>query len=160
MKSAVFASLVLIAGAGVLVSCGQGTSAGDAAVEKPTAGLAASNARLYLAPVKGNPAAVYFDLANGSAKDWMISKAALAGASSTMLHTVGGAGNDGGMGMVAQVPLKKGETARFEPGKLHVMVMDPPADLTPGAITTLTLRFAGGDEFSFPVEVKAAGEER
>ena len=158
MKSRLFTGIAAALALGAVSACG--SSAPAPAADTPSADLVVSNARLMLAPVKGNPAAAYFDIANKGGKDWMINDAAFAGASSAMLHTVGGANMGGGMGEVLQVPVRQGETVHFEPGHLHVMVMDPPAGLAPGGKGQLTLKFLGGDALSFPVEVKAPGDER
>jgi copper(I)-binding protein len=158
MKPGIFTALALAAATLGLGACGSSPAPAEAA--KPADTLSVANGRLVLAPVKGNPAAAYFDITNKGSKDWLIHSASLAGAQSTMLHTVGGPGNGGGMGEMLQIPVKAGETVKFEPGALHVMVMDPPADLAPGGKSELTLRFPGGDSISFPVEVKAAGDER
>ena len=158
MRTAIFAAVVLATASIGLDAC---DSSPPAAVDTgPAASLNVSNAYLALAPVKGNPAAVYFDVTNKSGKDWVIHSASLAGAQSTMLHTVGGPGMGGGMGDIPQVMVKQSETVKFEPGGLHVMVMDPPATLAPGDKTELTLRFPGGDTIKVPVEVKAAGDAR
>ncbi len=156
MKSGILSAVALATAC--LSACG--SSAPPPAEASPSSDLAASNARLFLAPVKGNAAAVYFDIANKGQTTWSIQGASLKGAQMTMLHTVGGPNMNGGMGEVLQVLVHPGETVHFEPGKLHVMVMDPPADLTRGAKSELTLNFLGGDKMSFPVEVKAAGDAR
>ena len=155
MKKGILAATLGAATLG-LGACGSAPPPPAAAT--PASSLTVSNARLVLSAVKGNPAAAYFDIANKSGKDWMIHTASLQGAQMTMLHTVGGPNNNGGMGEVLQVPVKQGETVHFEPGKLHVMVMDPPASLKPGDTTQLTLSFPGGDTMTFPLAVRAAGD--
>lgn len=158
MKSGIWTALALACSTAGLAGCGGSKPAPPAAT--PASSLSVSNARLVLSAVKGNPAAAYFDIANNSAQDWTIHDASLKGAQMTMLHTVGGPNNKGGMGEVLQVPVKHGETLHFEPGKLHVMVMDPPATLARGDKSELTLGFPGGDTMTFPLDVRGAGDAR
>ena len=40
------------------------------------------------------------------------------------------------------------------------MAMNVSPDLEPGDTTEVTLTVSGGDKFSFPAEVRAAGEDR
>lgn len=156
MKTGILGALALAAATAGLAACGSTPPPPQAAT--PASSLAVGHARLVLGAVKGNPAAAYFDITNKSEKLWMIHTAALAGATMTMLHTVGGPNNNGGMGEVLQVPVNPGETVHFEPGKLHVMVMDPPATLAPGDKAQLTLGFPGGPTMTFPLEVRTAGQ--
>ena len=156
MKSKLLTGLALSCAVAGLSACG--SSATPPAEATASSALAVANARLMLAPVKGNPAAAYFDLTNKGSKEWMLTGASLAGSQSSTLHTTDEKG--GSMEEMPQVPVKPGETVHFEPGHLHVMVMDPPADLAPGGKSQLTLKFLGGDTMSFPVEAKPAGAER
>ena len=158
MKSGIFAGIALLLVSGGLAGCGQEQPAAPAPT--PAGDLTVTNGRLVLAPVKGNPVAVYFDITNHGARDWMIVNASMKGAKSTMLHTVGGPGTGGGMGQMIQIWVPKGETVHFEPGKLHVMVMDPPAGLAKGGTSEVSLRFPAGDTMSFPVSIRGAGDER
>ena len=159
MKTGILGALALAAVTSGLAACNDAPPPPPAAT--PASSLSASNARLVLSAVKGNPAAAYFDVTNKSDKDWMIDSARLEGAQNTMLHMETNApGTVGGMGELPAVSVPHGQTVQFEPGKLHVMVMDPPPTLAPGDKAKLTLRFPGGATMSFPLDVRAAGDRR
>lgn len=142
-----------------LASCSQPEQAAAPAEDNPT-GLVISNARVMLPPVKGNPAAVYFDVKNEGQRAVTIRAADVADAKSAMMH--GMVDNGGTMTMAELVPqaLKPGETLAFAPGGNHVMAFDLSPEMTPGAKTELTLTIAGGDKVSAEAVVKAAGSER
>ena len=69
---------------------------------------------------------------------------------------------EGQMQMMEKGPmgLQPGETYNFEPGGDHIMAMDVSPDLQPGGTAEVTLTVSGGDKYSFPAEIRAAGEER
>lgn len=119
-----------------------------------------SNARLLLAPVAGNPAAVYFDLDYQGDQGLTIRKADVEGAGMTMMHDYGEYDFKVQMMEALPIALTKGTKVAFEPGGLHVMAMDPPADLAPGDKVKVTLTMSGGATQEFEAEVRAAGEER
>ena len=119
-------------------------------------GIAISNARLMLPAVAGNPGAVYFDLANSGDRDRMIRAASVEGAGSAMMHVT----EPTGMQETLQVMAKAGETVKFEPGGTHVMAMNLADTIAAGGQANVTVTFVGGDEVTFPAEVRAAGEER
>ncbi len=58
------------------------------------------------------------------------------------------------------VPLKRGDRIEFKPGGKHLMVMEPDASLKPGGTTEATIIVSGGKGQTFPVEIRAAGDER
>lgn len=131
--------------------------ASEAAPEGP-AGLAVSDGRLVLPAVKGNPGAVYFEIANTGDADTAIAAISVEGAASAMLHAT--VESDGVMSMqhLDTVPVPKGGVVAFAPGGNHVMAMELDDALAPGASVEVTLTFAGGDKISFPAEVRAAGD--
>ena len=90
-----------------------------------------------LPPVKGNPGAVYFDIANAGPADVAFRTADVAGAQGAMIHAM----DAGVMGDVVQQPVKSGETVKFEPGGRHIMAMGLPDTLKPGDSTEVTLHF-------------------
>jgi copper(I)-binding protein len=119
-------------------------------------GIAITNARLMLPAVAGNPGAVYFDLANSGERDRMIRAASVEGAGSAMMHAT----EPTGMQETLQVMAKAGETVKFEPGGTHVMAMNLADTIAAGGQANVTVTFVGGDEVTFPAEVRAAGDER
>jgi len=123
-------------------------------------GMTISNARLVLAPVAGNPAAVYFDLAYEGDKGLTIRKAEVAEAKSAMMHDYGEYDFKVQMMEALPIALKKGTKLAFEPGGLHVMAMEPDAGLEPGDKVTVTLTMSGVATQVFEADVRAAGEER
>ncbi len=144
-----------------LAACGGETEAPAAeAVAGQVPGITITNPRLVLAPVAGNPAAVYFDLAYEGEQGLTIRKADVEGAGMSMMHQYGEW--DGQMQMMEALPisLTKGKKVEFKPGDLHVMAMEPPANLKPGEKVKVTLTMSGGATQVFDAVVRAAGEER
>jgi len=115
---------------------------------------------MVLAPVSGNPAAVYFDVDYSGDRLIAISAADVAGAESTMIHEYASDTFDNKMIDAPPQALRKGNTVSFEPGGLHVMAMGVSPDLKPGGTTEITLTVSGGDKHSFEAEILAAGDER
>jgi copper(I)-binding protein len=122
--------------------------------------MTVTNARLVLAPVAGNPAAVYFDLSYEGEQGLTIRKAEVEGAGMTMMHDYGEYDFKVQMMEALPVALTKGTKVEFKPGALHVMAMEPPASLKPGDKVKVTLTMSGGATQVFDAEVRAAGEER
>ena len=52
------------------------------------------------------------------------------------------------------------QTVKFEPGGTHVMAMNLADTIAAGGQANVTVTFVGGDEVTFPAEVRAAGDER
>lgn len=125
-----------------------------------TAGLTVSNARVVLAAVAGNPAAVYFDLSYSGAPGVALTGVTVEGAGMTMIHDY--AEDEGAMKMVMaeSVALTKGTPVTFAPGGLHVMAMEPSAALKAGATAKVTLTLSDGTTATIAAPVRAAGEER
>lgn len=159
MKNGIWPALALALAAFGPMACGP---AEDAAPADPAApeGITASNVRLMLPPVAGNPAAVYFDLENSSARDRTVRAAAVQGAQSAAIHQMSMAGGESTMNEVLQINVPAGETLRFEPAGLHVMANNLADTVVTGGTAEVTLTFAGGDKISFPAEVREAGDER
>ncbi len=160
MKIAVFAA-ALAASTLFLGACSDG--AGDAAAIDEVdgiAGLDITNSRMMLAPVAGNPAAIYFDIANNSDRNIAIRRADVAGAASAQLHDVMEYNFEMTMGEMPPLMLEPGDEVSFEPGGKHVMVFEPSEELQAGGTTEVTLTVAGGDKHSFQVPIQAAGDER
>ena len=161
VRGRVLASAALLAMALLPAACG-GEQAAEEQPANPDApeGIAVSNARLMLAPVAGNPAAVYFDIANTSGREVMIRSASVQGAGTAMIHQTATWNLKTDMQEVFQQPVPSGETVSFAPGGLHIMASDLADTVAPGSTAEVTLTFVGGDKVSFPAEVRAAGDER
>jgi len=143
-----------------LAACGGEAEAPAATVAGQVPGMTISNARLVLAPVAGNPAAVYFDLSYEGEQGLTIRKAEVEGAGMTMMHDYGEYDFKVQMMEALPVALTKGSKVEFKPGALHVMAMEPPATWKPGDKVKVTLTMSGGTTQVFEAEVRAAGEER
>ena len=150
------AALALILGT---AACGGEADApvADQAPEAPE-GIAVSDGWMALPAVSGNPAAVYFTIANEGDSNRMIRSASVMGSQSAVLHQMGEWNLQPSMDELMQLDVPAGETIAFEPGSYHVMAMDVDDTLQVGGETEVTLTFVGGDKVSFPVEIRAAGD--
>jgi copper(I)-binding protein len=92
-------------------------------------------------PPGARTAAVYFTIVNDGPAERVIA-AESAAARVLELHTHRVEGGLQRMVRLADVAVPAGETVRFEPGGLHVMLLDIAAPLAPGMQIELTLRFA------------------
>jgi periplasmic copper chaperone A len=160
MRKLIAASLaVSLAGLG-LASCG---SEPVETAPEGVPGVSVTDARLVLPAVKGNPGALYFNLAYGepgTAPRVGLSRVEIAGAESTMLHAYGEWSGQKVMEEMIPPVIAKGETLKFEPGGKHVMAMGLAETLAAGGSTEVTLTFAGGDKVSVPATILGAGDER
>jgi periplasmic copper chaperone A len=149
----------LAATATTLAGCGE--AAPPAQEQEDTiAGMKITNARMVLAPVAGNPAAIYFDLAYDGDRNVALNRAEVKGAKSAMFHDYGEYDFKVQMMDMLPFPLKKGDKVEFKPGSKHLMAMEPDASLKPGGKTEATVIVSGGKRHTFPVEIRAAGDER
>ncbi len=129
--------------------------------ERATAkGVAISNARVVLAPVAGNPAAVYFDLAYEGKPGVSLVNIAVQGAGMTMMHDYTETNGVRTMTMEESIALSAEAPLSLAPGGLHGMVMDPTPVLKPGSTTFITLNLSDGTSAGVKAPVRAAGEER
>jgi copper(I)-binding protein len=133
------------------------SAATTAAAPETKPGLSLSQGRLILPAVKGNPAAAYFALANGSVKPVTLAAVSVEGAGMAMLHETKEVDGHSTMDGIKDPVIAPGETLALAPGGRHVMVFDLPADLKPGATVEITLIFADGDKLSAPLTVEAVG---
>lgn len=122
--------------------------------------LTVSNARVVLAPVAGNPAAVYFDLSYRGSAPVTLTSAAVEGAGMTMIHDYAESAGKMQMTMTDAVPLSADAPVTFAPGGLHVMAMEPSDTLTAGSTAKVTLTLSDGTTATVDAPVRAAGEER
>ncbi len=145
----------------LMAACSQGSESpekAETAVGAP--GLTVSNARVVLAPVAGNPAAVYFDLAYKGAPGVSLTEVEVEGAGMTMIHDYAESAGKMRMTMTDAVPLAEGAPVTFAPGGLHVMAMDPETGLKAGGKAKVTLILSDGSKVTVEAPVRAAGEER
>lgn len=159
MRYAFGTSLALGFAALALTSCGDAEQAAEVAPDG-VPGLTVSNARMVLAPVEGNPAAVYFDLAYDGTRRIALSRGYVDGAESAVFHDYGEYDLKVQMMDMLPLPLKKGDKVSFAPGGKHLMAMGVSPELKPGGQTEVTIIVSGGDKTSFPAKIVAAGDER
>lgn len=152
-----------MAAAGVaigLASCGGEAEAPVAEIDGDCApGITVSDGWLALPAVSGNPAAVYFTLANETDEQVTIRTADVLGAESAMLHETSEWSGEVDMQELFTLAVMGGETVVFEPGGKHVMAFGMGEGTEPGSETEATLTFVGGDKCSFPVTAYPAGED-
>lgn len=135
-----------ILGLSVLMSSAFADQAGQATV---------SDAWVRAMPPGAGMTAAFLTVHNTGEQQISIVGAASADAGSVELH---GHVHEGGMMKmrpVAEVPVPAKGDAHFEPGGLHLMVMDLKTPLGPGRKFPLLLKFADGSELKFVAEVRA-----
>ncbi|WP_120715767.1 copper chaperone PCu(A)C [Tsuneonella amylolytica] len=133
----------------------------EAGAQAGIPGMTITNPRMVLAPVAGNPAAVYFDLAyDGDRNVALKGEGEVEGTKSAMFHDYGEYDFKVQMMDMLPVPLKNGDRIAFEPGGKHLMAMDPDASLQPGGTAKVTIMVSGGGRQTFDAPIRAAGEDR
>ena len=155
------AAMALALGASLaLGACGDEAEVVEAAPEGTIEGMNITNARMVLAPVSGNPAAIYFDLDYEGDRAVSLYAAEVEGAGSATIHQFGEYDFKVQMMEALPIGLTKGTKVEFKPGDYHVMAMDVSPDLEPGGTAEVTLKISGGGTHTFPAEIRAAGDER
>lgn len=103
----------------------------------------------------GGVSAVFFRIENTSGGADTVAAARTGAASTVEIHRTT-EGDDGMRGMepVAGVPLPAGETVAFEPGGLHVMLLDLRRDLVEGDTVYVDLYFSDSPSLTLPVRVR------
>ncbi|TRD10102.1 copper chaperone PCu(A)C [Erythrobacter insulae] len=149
-----------LAGTITLTACASEPEAPAEEVAGTIPGMSVSNARMVLGAVKGNPAAVYFDLKYDADRGLSIRRADVTQAGSATLHDYGEYDFKVQMMEALPIPLAKGTEVQFKPGGLHIMAFDPSPDLKPGDKAEITITVSGGGTHVFEAEVLAAGDER
>jgi hypothetical protein len=134
--------------------------ASDTATAAASAGLTVSNARVVLAPVSGNPAAVYFDLSYTGPAGVALETVTVEGGGMTMIHDYAESAGKMQMVMADSVPLTERTPVSFAPGGLHVMVMEPADTLAAGSTAKVTFTLSNGITAIIDAPVRAAGDER
>lgn len=156
MKYSSLVPVLLIATTLSLGGC-QESSAPTEIAPEGIPGVSASNGRLVLPAVKGNPGAAYFDIINAGDEFVAMRTVDVAGAKMTTMHQTVTANGASEMRAMQPLTLNKGEPVKFEPGGKHAMAMDLDPELKAGDTTEITVTFAGGDKLSFPAIVEAPG---
>ena len=152
-----FALVAILAGCAPDAAAPSAEKIAEAAVAK---GVTITNARIVLAPVAGNPAAVYFDLAYQGEPGVTLMNIAVEGAGMTMIHDYAETGGKLQMTMSGPVALSPEAPVSLAPGGLHGMAMEPAPELKQGSTARITLNFSDGTSASVDAPVKAAGDER
>ncbi len=142
-----------------LTACGEAEVV-EAPAEDVIDGITIENARMVLAPVSGNPAAIYFDFAYAGDRSFSLGRVAVGGAESAVIHTYSSWNLEMQMMEAGPIPVTDGTEVAFTPGELHIMAMEVSPEIAPGSTTEVTLTVSGGDKHTFEAEVRAAGEER
>lgn len=137
-----------------LAGCNQGAEPAEQAVG---GGIAVTNGRMVLNAVSGNPAAIYFDLANNGERAITVRGASVANAESAMLHDYQEWDRQMVMGEMAPLSLQPGDTVSFAPGSRHIMAVGVSPQTQAGGTTEVTLNLLGGGTHSFPVSILPAG---
>ncbi len=103
--------------------------------------------------IPGRPVAVYFTLVNNGAGDDRLLGARTAVAGTVTSHQSVVTDGIARMRAIADVPIPAGDSVGFAPGGLHLMLMKPARDLSPGDVFQLTLMFekAGALDINVPV---------
>jgi copper(I)-binding protein len=153
------AALALALGT-TLAACSEEPAPPSEAVEGVVEGMTVENARLVLAPVSGNPAAVYFDLSYDGTRALTLYDAEVEGAGDATLHQMGEYDFKVQMMEALPIALTQGTKLEFKPGDYHVMAMDVSPELEAGGTTEVTLKVSGGGTHTFDAEIRAAGDER
>ena len=161
MKTGLAPAVALAFAPLMLVAC----DTADTAVEEPIQddvidGIAVSNARLVLPAVAGNPAAVYFDIANMGEEARAFRSGEVTGAGRTEFHE--SVEVDGAMVMGKANPqtIQPGETLSFKPGSFHLMAFDLGEDFSVGGDAGIALIAAGGRRHVFTARIQSAGDAR
>lgn len=159
IRNAALAVLAVAALTG-LAACSPEADSPSGDTATATGSLTVSNARVVLAPVAGNPAAVYFDLSYSGPAGVTLDAVDVEGAGMTMIHDYAESAGKAQMVMTDAVPLAQGTPVTFAPGGLHVMAMDPGDALKAGGMAKVTLTLSDGTGIRVDAPVRAAGEER
>lgn len=157
MKYSTIGPVLLALSTLALGGCGNDTAPSEAAPDGMP-GVSATNGRLVLPAVAGNPGALYFDIENQGDEFVAMRTVDVTGAKQTMMHETMTDNGRTTMASMAPLTLDKGVLIKFEPGGKHVMVMDLDPLLKAGDTTEVTATFAGGDKLSFPAKIEAAGD--
>jgi periplasmic copper chaperone A len=105
--------------------------------------------------IAGGNSAVYFMIDNPGSQDDTLLNASSDVAEASELHMTSISSDDtASMHHQMSVPIPAGEITVFEPGGLHVMLINLQRDLTDGETITLVLKFKNAGELQLEVPVK------
>ena len=130
--------------------------AGAAALAQDAA-LTASDAWISVAP-GADVAAAYLTLHNGGTQPVVVRGVGSPRAATAMIHETRLVNGQSTMRAHEQLRIAPGETVRFAPGGLHIMLQLKDATLTPGQQVPLTLQLAGGATLTVTALVRPLGE--
>ena len=158
-------SKLAVAFSGVLLTltaCSQEAEPVDppAVAQDGLPGVEITDARMILPAIPGDPAVVYFNLANGSQDTLTIRRIDVEGSGRAELHETAEVNGEMQMGEAIPFHIEPGDGVSLQPGGRHVMVFDVADDVASAGQTEVTLTMLGGDKHSFAVPVRAAGEDR
>ena len=153
---------ILLAGTTLgLAACGAASDDAAAAADADTIpGIEVTNARLMLPPVEGNPAAIYFDLANNGERNIAFRNAEVEKAGRAEIHDMMEYNFEMTMGEAPPIMVETGSMVAFEPGGKHVMAFELAEGFKEGDTTKVTLIAAGNKRHSFEATAQAAGDDR
>lgn len=161
MKKPIYAAILLAGASLSLAACGgEAEEATEVAQEDVIDGIEITDARLMLPPVAGNPAAVYFELANNGDRNIAFRSAEVEKAGRAEVHDMMEWDGEMVMGEAPPIMVESGGSASFEPGGKHVMAFELAEDFGEGDTTKVTLIAAGGKRHSFEATAQAAGDDR
>lgn len=123
------------------------TAAAQAAVTATDAWIRASAPGVDVADA-------YFELHNTRRRPVTLTEVRAAGAASASVHTTVIANGVASMRRLAQVELLAGETVKFQPGGMHVLLTGVKGPLQAGASMLLTLGFADGSQLRVRATIK------
>lgn len=127
------------------------------AAPEGTPGVSVTNARVILPAVRGNPAAIYFDLAYTGTGQAVLEAVDLAGAAKAEMHDSVSAGGAARMDTLPSAVIDRTAAVHFAPGGKHVMAFDLDPSLSAGGKSELTLVFKGGDKVNVAAALEAPG---
>jgi len=103
-----------------------------------------------------SPSGGYFTLKNTGTTAVTLTGASSPACGMLMMHQSMNTGGMSSMEDVANVPVAVGGTVKFAPGGYHLMCMDPTPAMKPGAVVSVTLKFADKSEAKADFAVKNA----
>lgn len=131
-----------------------GVAACDSPAE-PTAIEPAATVRLPAVP--GRPGAGYLSLNIQGEKGALVSVTSPQAGRIEMHETMSGGGRMSAMRPLARIPVREGQTLRFEPGGRHLMLYDLAEGLAPGSRVVLTFHFERGPPETVEAVAQPAG---
>lgn len=131
-----------------LMSCSQGT-------EK---GIEVNNAWIREAPPGATVAALYFDINNSGADDYIVSIKSPVSEKAEIHNTEVSPDGTGMMVRLDKVSVGSGETLSFTPGGKHIMLIDLIPVLRPGDVHEVTIDFENSGQKTVKAVVKGFGE--